>query len=384
MDNFIYHNYTKIVFGKDQETNVGALTAELGKKVLLHYGGGSIKQSGLYARVVSSLQEAGVAFVELGGALPNPRLSLVRAGIDLCRREGVDAILAVGGGSAIDSAKAIALGVPFEGDIWDLFTKKATSNHVLPVGVVLTIPAAGSESSIVSVVTNEETQTKIGLHHPNFRPQFAILNPELCFTLPPDQIANGVCDMLAHVMERYFTNTPGVDFSDRLCEGAMRSMLALGPKVLENPTDYDTWANLMWAGCVAHGDILGVGRVGDWASHRTGHHFSAYYDLPHGTALSILFPAWIKYVYRENLPLFVQWAQRVFDVDLTTADPDAIVLEGVRRLEAFYKRIGLATRFSEVGIDDTHFEAFATRSIPVGALKALSVEDIVAIYRLAL
>ena len=384
MIDFSYHNYTKLVFGKNTEEQVGALTARMGKKTLLHYGGGSVKASGLYDRVVQSLRAAGVDFVELGGAQPNPRLSLVREGIALCRREGVDSVLAVGGGSVIDSAKAIAAGAVYEGDVWDFFLKTAAPEGALPVGVVLTIPAAGSETSMVSVVTNEATWMKQALHYPGIRPQFAVLNPELTYSLPPDQTAYGVSDMLAHVFERYFSSTQGVDFTDRLCEGAIRSILHVAPNVLDQPMDYDTRANLMLAGCVAHGEILGVGRLGDWSSHQIGHALSAMYDLAHGATLSIIFPAWIRHVYRENMPLFVQWAQRVFDVDLTPADPDAIVLEGVRRLEEFYRRMGLPVRLSDVGIDDTQFEALADKVGFRGSVKMLTREDVLAIYRLAL
>jgi len=384
MQNFTYHNYTNVVFGKDTEAQTGVLTAQMGKKVLLHYGTGSIKKSGLYDRVVASLRAAGIDFVELGGALPNPRLGLVHEGIDLCRREGVDCILAVGGGSTIDSAKAIALGVPYAGDVWEIYMGEAEPTSALPVGVVLTIPAAGSETSIFTVITKEATLEKIGYGWDGLRPQFAILNPELSYTLPPNQIANGVCDMLAHVMERYFTPTRGVDFTDRLCEGAMRSMIALAPRLLNDPRDYDAQANIMWAGCVAHADILGLGRVGDWASHQLSHPLSARYDLAHGAGLSIMFPAWIRYVYKEDVPRFVQWAQRVFDVDLAADGPDAIVLEGVRRLEDFFRRMGLPVRLGEVGVDETYFDAMAAQCAGAGAMKVLSQADAAAVYRLAL
>jgi len=385
MDNFTYHNYTNVVFGKDTETEAGVLTKALGNKTLLHYGGGSIRQSGLYDRVVASLQAAGVDFVELSGVQPNPRLNLVREGIDLCRREGVDCILAVGGGSVIDSAKAIAVGVPYDGDVWDFYTQKSKPETTLPIGVVLTIPAAGSETSTSSVISDEATYAKLGLRYQGYRPQFAILNPELTYSLPPYQLACGVCDMLAHIMERYFSSTQGVDFTDRLCEGGMRSILHIAPKLLDDPDDYDTRANLMWASCVAHGGILGVGRQEDWASHRLSHQISAWWhDLAHGAALSIALPAWMKYVYRENLPLFIQWAQRVMDVDLTFSDPDAIVLEGIRRLEAFFRRLDLPVRLSEIDADDRYSEAMAEKCVGVGAVKKLTKEDAIAIYRLML
>ncbi|MCL2841874.1 MAG: iron-containing alcohol dehydrogenase [Oscillospiraceae bacterium] len=392
MDNFIYHNYTEIVFGKGTEQQVGELTAKLGKKVLLHYGGGSIKKFGLYDRVVTALQAAGVDFIELGGVQPNPRLSLVREGISLCRREGVDCVLAVGGGSAIDSAKAIAMGVPYDGDVWDFFgaNRKAAPKTVLPIGVVLTIPAAGSETSNNSVITNEDGWMKCGGSSPMVRPQFAILNPELTYTLPFSETANGVADMLAHVLERYFADTEAADFTDRLCEAAMRSILYLGPQVKRDPDNYNIRANLMWAGCSAHGGYLGVGRgtrkgrEGDWGSHAIEHPLSAHYGIAHGAGLAIMFPAWMKYVYRAHLPRFVQFAQRVFDVDLPMEDPDAIVLEGIRRLEAFFKQMDLPVRLSEVGIDDAKFVEIAEQIAPVGMFHKLEQEDIIAVYRLAL
>ena len=385
MNNFTYFNYTNIVFGKDTEDQVGELTAKMGKKALLHYGTGSIKRSGLYDRVIASLKAAGVEFVELGGVVPNPRLSLVHEGIALCRREQVDCILAVGGGSAIDSAKAIALGVPYEGDVWDFYEGKATpGENVLPLGVVLTIPAAGSETSIGTVITKEEGLLKRPAGGDYLRPQFAILNPVLTYTLPFHETANGVSDMMAHIMERYFTNTLGVDFSDRLCEAAMRSIIHIAPKLKDNPTDYDARADIMWAGCVAHCDILGLGREADWASHDIEHELSGIYDIAHGAGLSIVFPAWIKHVYKDNMPRFVQWAMRVFDVDLPLHDEDAIVLEGVRRLEEFFKQMDLPVRLSDIDIDDTHFEEMAEKAAPVGNFRKLTKEDIVAIYRLAL
>jgi len=384
MLDFTYHNYTNIVFGRGTEAKVGELTAQMGKKVLLHYGTGSIKKSGLYDRVMASLKVAGVQVVELGGVVPNPRLSLVKEGIELCRKEQVDCILIVGGGSAIDSAKAIAVGVYYDGDVWDFYEDKAQPERALPMGVVLTIPAAGSETSAGTVVTKEEGWVKAAFGSNIIRPQFAILNPELTYTLPFHQTANGVADMLAHVMERYFTQTTGVDFTDRLCEGAMRSIIHIAPKLKENPTDYDARADIMLAGCITHADILGVGRAGDWGSHDIEHELSAIYDIAHGAGLAIVFPAWIKYVYKDNVPRFVQWATRVFDVDLAFDDPDAIVLEGVRRLEAFFQQMELSVRLHEIGIDDTRLEEMAEKAAPVGNFKVLEKKDIVEIYKLAL
>lgn len=384
MQNFQYCNYTNIVFGRDVERECGQLTQAMGKKVLLHYGGGSIKASGLYDRVVHALQAADMPYVELGGVKPNPVLSMVREGIALCRREQIDCILAVGGGSVIDSAKAISAGVHYDGDVWDFFSGKAIDHQTLPLGVILTIPAAGSETSYNMVITNEDGPLKKGAASQSLRPQFALMNPELTYTLPFHQTAYGVSDMLAHIMERYFSHSTDVDFSDRLCEGAMRSILNTAPKLKEEPEHYGARANIMWAGTIAHNGMLGLGRAEDWASHRIEHQLSALYDIAHGAGLSIIFPAWIKYVYRDNISRFTQWAVRVFDVDLAYGSPEELILEGVRRLESFYQTMDLPIRLHEVGIDDARLEEMAEMAAPVGVFKHLEVQDIVSIYRLAL
>lgn len=384
MENFNFHSYTNFIFGKDTQSQVGAEVKKRAGKVLLHYGGGSIKKYGLYDQITSSLRECGVEFVELGGVQPNPRLTLVHQGIALCRKEKVDFILAVGGGSVIDSAKAIAVGCNYMGEVWDLFEGKEIRHKVLPVGVVLTIPAAGSESSPNMVITKEDGLLKKGLRCEDARPQFAILNPELTYSLPFYQTACGVSDMLAHTMERYFSNSTGVDVSDRMCEGVMRSILHTAPYLKEHPNDYNARANIMWAGTVAHNGILGCGRIEDWGSHGIEHEISAIYDIAHGAGLSIIFPAWMKYVYNQNITRFLQFAVRVMDVDMEYYNPETIILEGIRRLEAFYQRIELPIRLSEIGIDSSRFEEMARKAAPRGNLKVLHQEDIVNIYKLAL
>lgn len=394
MDNFTYHNYTEVIFGKGVEAQVGQKAGELvgggdrgagtGTKILLHYGGGSIKATGLYDRVVDALRASGVDFIELAGAVPNPRLSLVREGIELCRREGVHAILAVGGGSAIDSAKAIAAGVHYEGDVWELFQGAAFDHEALSLGVLLTIPAAGSETSPNSVITNEHGLIKKGLRNQKLRPKFALLNPELSYTLPFYQTACGVSDMLAHIMERYFSNSSEVDLSDRLCEAAMRSILYTAPALKSEPGNYGARANIMWAGTLAHGGLLGMGREEDWGSHHIEHEISAIYDLAHGAGLSIVFPAWIKYVYKYNIPRFHQWAVRVFDVDTAYYDPESAILEGVRRLECFFRAIELPIRLSEAGIGSEDIELMAEKGSPTGKFLELKKEDIREILMLAL
>jgi len=384
MVNFIYHNPTKILFGKGMQHRAGGEMRALGRKALLHYGGGSVKKTGLYDEIVASLKGAGMEFVELGGVRPNPRLSLAHEGIELCRREGVDCILAVGGGSAIDSAKAIAMGVQYGGDVWDFYSGAKCENPILPIGVVLTIAAAGSESSDSSVITKEEGMFKRGSGNDRLRPRFAVMNPELTYTLPFYQTACGIADMFAHIMERYFSPTPHVDLTDRLCEAAMRSILVNAPKVKADERDYDARAEIMQAGMIAHNNSLDMGRETDWASHGIEHELSALYDIAHGAGLSIVFPAWMKYVSPNARERFVQFAVRVFDVDIAFAQTDDIVAEGIARMERFFESLALPVRLSQAGIDASRFHEMAAKCGPRGGLQKLQSADIEEIYKLAL
>ncbi|NLC53794.1 MAG: iron-containing alcohol dehydrogenase [Firmicutes bacterium] len=386
MENFVFQNPTKIIFGKDTEKQVGQETKAWADRVLLHYGGGSIKITGLYDRVVASLKAAGVDFVELSGVQPNPRLSLIQEGIELCRKHQIGFILAVGGGSVIDSAKAIAVGVPYAGDVWDFFEGKAEIKTALPVGVVLTIPAAGSESSPASVVTKEEGDLKRDIGTDLIRPKFAILNPELTFTLPPYQTACGVADIVAHILERYFTRTPDTDLSDRLCEATLRTVIKNAPIVMQNPTDYAARAEIMWAGTVAHNDLLGKGKVEDWGSHMIEHELSGIYDVPHGAGLAVVFPAWMKYVYQEDVNLFAQFAVRVWDVEMDFAHPERTALAGIERLKAFFRSLGLPVTLEELKVGTDRLEEMAAKCTergPVGNFVKLDKEDVLAIYHLA-
>lgn len=387
MLNFEYYTPTKLVFGRGTQDGVGELVRSFGgSRVLLHYGGGSAKKSGAYDQVKNALSAAGLEVIELGGVKPNPRVSLVREGIRLCRERKVDFILALGGGSVIDSAKGIAAGVYYDGDVWDFYMKRAQVGEAIPIGVVLTIPAAGSETSAGSVVTNEDGHYKRDCMGVNLIPRFAVLNPEYCFTLPDYQVGAGVSDILAHVMERYFTNTAHVDLTDRLCESTMRTVMLHAGRVLEDKRDYDAWAEIMWAGTIAHCNLLGTGREQDWASHNIEHELSAQYDIAHGAGLAIIFPAWMKYVNACNRGRFVQFAVRVMGVDLSFTDPEAIVNEGIRRLEAFSRSIGMPVRLSEAGIGEEHFAQMAEKAClfgPLGNFKKLNQDDIVRIYELA-
>ncbi|HPC78289.1 MAG TPA: iron-containing alcohol dehydrogenase, partial [bacterium] len=351
---------------------------------LLHYGKGSIIKTGLYDRVVKSLKEEGIDFIELGGVQPNPRVSLVREGIEICRKNGINFILAIGGGSVIDSSKAIAVGVPYSGDVWDFYAGKMEPKTALPVGVVLTIPAAGSEASKSSVITNEDGWYKRSINTEIIRPRFAIMNPEVTFTLPPYQTACGAADIMAHVMERYFTNDKGVNFTDRLCEATLKTVIYNVPIVLKKPDDYDARAQIMWASTIAHNDLLSTGRTGDWASHGIEHELSGIYDIAHGAGLAIVFPAWMKYVYKHNIERFIQFAINVWNVEPNFESPERIALEGIERLKRFFKDIGLPTSLSEANIGEDRLEEMATKATERGELGEfvkLKKEDVLNILR---
>jgi len=388
MLSFDYYAPTRILFGKGEENIIGSRIQPLAKKILLHYGGGSIKSSGLYDRIIASLKSSGVEFVELGGVLPNPRLSLVRTGIALCQQEQVDLILAVGGGSVIDSAKAIAMGVYYDGDIWNVFRSGEAVSRALPIATILTIPASGSESSGDTVITNEEEQLKSPYASPLLRPAFSVMNPELFFTLPENQLGFGVADMMSHVFERYFTNTARTDLTDGLCEATLKTLMRNAPYALSNRQDYDAWSELGFAGTVAHNGLLGMGRSEDWACHRMEHELSAIYDVAHGAGLAVLTPAWMRYVYKNNVPMFVQFAVNVMGVEGSLRDPALIVEEGITRLCAFFARLGLPCTLNEIGIDESRLEEMAKKSTgasngnerPLGGIMKLYWQDVLAIY----
>ncbi len=386
MHNFIWYNPTRIIFGKDTHKKVGEEVAKYSRNILLHYGGKSIKATGTYEAVTKSLTQAGVRFTELGGVQPNPRLSMVYQGIELCRKENIDFILAVGGGSVIDSAKAIAVGTQYEGDVWDFYGKGIRPQKALKTGVVLTIPAAGSESSDGSVITKEDTKDKCSCCTDLMYPQFAMLNPELCYTLPEHQIQAGGADILSHIMERYFVPNNNTDFSDRLCEGAMCALIENLPKVLKERENYDAWAEVMWIGNVAHNGLLGKGRDEDWASHGIEHELSGIYDIAHGAGLAIVFPAWMKYVYHEHPERFIQFGERVFGIRKEDMREEEACEAAIGTLEEFFHRIGLLTRLKDVGIGKEHFDDMAEKACrgrDIGSFKPLKKEDVKAIYELA-
>ncbi len=364
MLNFEFCSPTRFVFGRDTQRQVGSLVRQAGgSRALVVYGGGSVVRSGLLAQVLASLDEAGVAHMEMGGVVPNPRDDLVYEGIRLCRENQLDFLLPVGGGSAIDTAKAIADGVPYDGDFWDFYCGKAVPSVALPHGCVLTIPAAGSEGSNSSVITKIDGGLKRGLSSELHRPRFAVMNPELTFTLPRYQLACGITDMMAHIMERYFTNTKDVALTDRLAEALLQSIIEAGPKALADAADYESHATLMWAGMLAHNNSVGVGREQDWASHQIGHELSAKYDCAHGASLAVVFPAWMKTVYRHDIPRFVQFATRVWGVEAESKSGEQVALEGINAMQAFFVSLGMPSTLAQVGGRPEDIPALAAKVV---------------------
>lgn len=361
MLNFNYYTPTRYVFGRGVEMQVGNLTREMGcRNVLLVYGMGSVVRSGLLDRVKGALEAAGIGFKDFGGIKPNPTDDRVYEGIGLVRSSGIDGIVAVGGGSAIDTAKAIACGVPYDGDFWDFYTGRAVVEQALPVGVVLTIPAAGSEGSGNSVITKLDGMHKISLRTDwALRPKFACLNPELTFTLPPYQTASGIADMMAHIFERYFSTTEGVEVTDRVAEGVLQAIIAEAPKVMAKPDDYDARANIMWCGTLAHNGICGTGRKEDWVSHFMEHELSAVYGVTHGAGLAVITPAWMTFMAAHRPSKIAQFARRVFHVD--TIDDRLAALEGISRLRAFYSSLGLPVTLAGLGIENPDFDLLVSK-----------------------
>ena len=370
MNNFVFYSPTEFVFGKATEMQVGALARKHGaRKVMIVYGGGSVVRSGLLDRVKQSLREAGIEYCLMGGVQPNPVDTKVYEGIEFCRREQADMLLPVGGGSVIDTAKAIAAGVLYEGDFWDFYIGKAKVTKALKVAVVLTIPAAGSEGSGNTVITKLDGLQKLSLRVPEvLRPVFSIMNPELTYTLLPFQTACGVADMMAHIMERYFTNTAFVDFGDRMAEGVMKSMMKYMKLIKEDPENYDYRAEIMWGCKAAQDDFIGVGREQCWESHLLQRDIgSICMDSSHGAGLAVVVPHWMRHVYKVNVPRFAEWANRVMDVEVNTFDLEATALEGIDRLAAFIKSVGLPTTLRELGVSSKDdIEVMANKAYPAG------------------
>ena len=388
MNNFQFYSPTEFLFGKDTENNCGAYVKKYGgTKVLIHYGSASAVRSGLIDRVKDSLTQAGISYVLLGGVQPNPRDTKIYEGIELCRKENVDFILSVGGGSCIDSSKGIALGALYDGDFWDFYSRKANVTKALPIGTILTIAAAGSEGSGASVVTKEEGMLKRDVGSDLLRPKFSILNPALTETLPPYQTACGATDIMAHVFERYFTNTTEVEITDRLCEAILLTMIKETPRVIADPHNYQARANIMWAGTVAHNDIVGVGRDQDWNSHGIEHELSGLYDCAHGAGLAVIMPAWMEYVCDHNIMRFAQMATRIWGLPMNFENPKETALQGITAFRKFLHEIGMPINFKELGAKEEDIpvlvEKFGLGDGKTGGFMPLSSEDVANIYRIA-
>ena len=392
MKDFNFYAPTEVVFGEQSEEQVAALVKKYGgTKVLVHYGGQSAVRSGLLDKICGLLTEGGIPFVKLGGVVPNPRLSLAKQGIELCRKEKIDFILAVGGGSVIDSSKCIAYGVPYEGDVWNFYLGKAAPKTMLPVAAVLTIPAAGSEMSEASVITNEDGDVKLGYSNNLSRPKFAIMNPRRTFTLPPYQTAAGVTDIMMHTMERYFNPDCDMTLKDEIAEALMRTMKECVFAVLKNPEDYRNRAQIMWGGSLAHNDVTGNRAQGDWSTHQLEHELSGLFDVTHGAGLAAIWPSWARYVMHENLSRFVRFAVNVMNVPNDFTDPEGTALRGIEAMERFYHAIGMPINIKElIGRDITDAEIKEmTRKCSrdyqrtCGQFKSLNADDMEAIYRMA-
>ncbi len=391
MNNFTFYSPTCFVFGKDSENQAGALVKRFGgSRVLIHYGGGSAVRSGLIDRVELSLEKENIPYFLLGGVKPNPRSGLVYEGIKLCREEKIDFILAVGGGSAIDSSKAIAAGAVYDGDFWDFYSGRPITK-ALPVGTVLTIAAAGSEGSPDSVITKEDGMYKRGASGDAIRPKFSILNPALTQTLPPYQTAAGITDIMAHLYERYLTNTKEVEVTDRLIEALLLTMIHEGPRVIKDPDNYEARANIMWAGMMAHNNSCGVGRSQDWNSHNIEHELSALYDCAHGAGLAVTLPAVFTYVMEHDIMRFAQVAVRVWGCQMDFAHPEVTAREGIERLRAFFTSIGMPKNFEELGAKEADIPKLVQtlcygdgRQGSISGFVTLNEKDCENIYRLML
>lgn len=389
MEQFTYYAPTQIVFGKGTEQQTGALVKQYGgSKVLVHFGGGSAKKSGLLDRVCASLENAGVAYVCLGGVVPNPCLSKVYEGIDLCRKEKVDFILAVGGGSVIDSAKAIGYGVANEGDVWDFFAGKRTASACLPIGAVLTIAAAGSEMSNSSVITKEEGGWKRGYKNDCGRCKFAVMNPELTFSLPAYQTSSGCTDIMLHTMERYFDGGSSMELTDTIGEGLLRTVMRNVQIVLKEPENYQARAEIMWAGSLSHNGLTGGG--GDWACHQLEHELSAMFEVAHGAGLAAVWGSWARYVYQEAPERFAQFAVHVLGVHQDFACPAKTALAGIEAMESFFHSIDMPVNVKELGITLTKeqirelaYKCSFEEKRTIGTFKKLNREDMEKIYEMS-
>jgi len=388
MENMIYYNPTKLIFGKGQVEQVGVETKKLGKKVLVVTGGGSVKRSGLFEQVISLLHKENCETFEFEGIEPNPRLTTVNKGIEICKKENIDVVLAVGGGSVLDASKAICAGAKYDGDVWDFYSGKATIQEALPLGTVLTLAATGSEMNGNSVVTNWDTQEKIGLGSAHYYPKFSILDPTLTFTVPKNHTVYGIVDIMAHVFEQYFSHTTNSPIQDRFAESIMKTVIESAEPVINNLEDYEARESILLSGTVALNGLIGMGKMQDWASHGIEHELSAIYDIPHGGGLAILFPNWMKYVLDEGVEKFKQYAIRVWAVDPNGKTDKEIALEGIEKTREFFNKIGAPSRLKDYDISDDKLTVMAEKAVGkngyIGSFKKLSKEDVENILRMCL
>ncbi|PFA70463.1 NADH-dependent alcohol dehydrogenase [Bacillus sp. AFS015802] len=387
MNDFTFYNPTKLIFGKGQVEQLKELVPQYGKKVLVVYGGGSIKRNGLYDQVMSLLKEIDSEVFELSGVEPNPRLSTVRRGVEISKENNIDFILAVGGGSVIDCTKAIAAGAKYDGDAWDLVTKKAFAKEALPFGTVLTLAATGSEMNAGSVITNWETNEKYGWGSPVTFPQFSILDPENTFTVPKDHTIYGMVDMMSHVFEQYFNNATNTPLQDRMCESVLKTVIETAPKLINDLENYELRETILYSGTIALNGMLQMGYNGDWASHNIEHAVSAVYDIPHAGGLAILFPNWMKHNLKVNPSRFAQMAERVFNVDPAGKSEEEVALEGIEKLREFWSSLGAPTRLADYDIDDSQLDLMADKAMvngEFGNFNKLNKEDVLAILRASL
>ncbi|WP_274650407.1 iron-containing alcohol dehydrogenase [Paenibacillus humicola] len=388
MNNFTFHNPTAVYFGEGTVARLGELARPYGKTALLVYGGGSIKKTGLYDQVLEQLASAGIRTVELSGIEPNPRLTTIHKGIALCRSEQVELVLAVGGGSVLDAAKAIAAGALYDGDVWDFCMQKAVIQDALPLGTILTLAATGSEMNGNAVVTNWEEKLKRAFGSKHTYPRFSILDPTLTYTVPADQTVNGVVDMMSHVFEQYFSLTPDTPLQERMCESVLQTVIENAEKALAAPDDYSARANLMWCGTMAlNGGLISVGMQNDWASHGIEHEISAIYDIPHGAGLAIVFPNWMKYVCSERTDRFAQYAERVWGIERAGRTDEEMALAGIDATRAFFSRIGAPSTLADFGIGGEQLDRMAAEAVrfgPIGSFRKLEQADVKAILEMCL
>jgi alcohol dehydrogenase len=388
MDAFRFHNYTALYYGKGQiEEHLTEEVLKVGNKVLLVYGGGSIKRSGLYDKVTGILKQSGVSVFELAGVEPNPRLSTVKRGIDICKKEQVELILAVGGGSVLDCAKAVAMGVCFEGDVWDIYSRKAEATGALPLGTILTLAATGSEMNSGGVITNWETKEKLGGGSPYTFPKFSFCDPENTFTVPRDQTIYGICDMLAHCFEHYFHKTPDTPLQQRLIESVIATIIEYAPKVLANGEDYHARETIMYCSTMALNGMINMGLRGDWACHAIEHEISAIYDIPHGGGLAIIFPNWMDHVWRANPERFAQLGERVFGIDTTGKSAEDVAKETIAAVRGFYSEIGAPQHLGDYEIGAENIDRMAAQAVrftPIGQFQTLNEGDVKAILEASL